>query len=66
MVNLDLKKAFDSIVHNMLLYKRWWFGITDNIIWHWVNVCAYLTDMVQFVSINDSVSGFLPVVSGVP
>ena len=63
MVYLDFKKAFDSIVHNVLLYKLWCFGITDNI-WHWIR--AYLTDRVQCVSINGSVSGFLPVVSGVP
>ena len=42
-VYLDFKKAFDSIVHNVLLYKHWRFGITDNI-WHWIR--AYLTDSV--------------------
>ena len=60
---VDFKKASDTIVHNVLLYKLWCFGITDNI-WHWIRV--YLTDRVQCVSINGSVSGILPVVSGVP
>ena len=42
-VYLDFKKAFDTIIHNVLLYKLWCFGITDNI-WHWIR--AYLTDRV--------------------
>ena len=62
-IYLDFKKAFDSIVHNILLHKLWSFGITDNL-WEWL--CAYLTNRVQCVSVNGTVSDFLPVVSGVP
>ena len=62
-VYLDFKKAFDSVAHNELLYKLWTFGITDSL-WMWF--CAYLTDRFQQVSIGDSVSDVLPVISGVP
>ncbi len=62
-IYLDFKKAFDSIVHNILLHKLWSFGITDNL-WEWLR--AYLTKRVQCVSVNGTVSDFLPVVSGVP
>ena len=70
-IYLDFKKAFDSIVHNILLHKLWSFGITDNL-WEWLH--AYLTSVfqlmvtkqVQCVSVNGTVSDFLPVVSGVP
>ena len=57
------KKAFDSIVHNILLHKLWSFRITDNL-WEWL--FAYLTKQVQCVSVNGTVSDFLPIVSGVP
>ena len=62
-IYLDFKKAFDSIVHNILLHKLWNFGITDNL-WKWLH--AYLSNRVQCVSVNGTVSDFLPVVSGVP
>ena len=62
-VYLDFKKAFDSVSHNELLFKLWSFGITGNL-WKWLQ--AYLTNRVQCVSVNNSVSDVLPVVSGVP
>ena len=57
---LDYKKAFNSIVHNILLHKLWSFGITDNL-WKWLR--AYLTNQIQCVSVNGTVSDFLPVMS---
>ena len=62
-VYLDFKKAFDSVSHNELLFKLWSFGITGNL-WKWLQ--AYLTNCVQCVSVNNSVSNVLPVVSRVP
>ena len=62
-VYLDFRKAFDSVAHNELLYKLWKFGITGNL-WSWL--CAYLTKRIQYVSVGQSFSDRLPVISGVP
>ena len=62
-IYLDFRKAFDSVAHNELLYKIWKFGITGNL-WLWLR--AYLTNRVQFVSIGQSSSSTLTVISGVP
>ena len=62
-IYLDYKKAFDSVVHNKLLYKLWAYGINGDL-WSWIR--AYLTNRIQFVSIYGQSSTFLPVVSGVP
>ena len=59
----DFKKAFDSVAHNELLHKLWNFGITDSL-WLWVR--AYLTNRRQCVSVGQSISSTLPVISGVP
>ena len=57
------RKAFDSVAHNELLCKLWKFGITGDL-WLWVR--AYLSNRVQYVSIGQSTSSTLPVISGVP
>ena len=62
-IYLDFRKAFDLVAHNKLLYKIWIFGITGNL-WLWLR--AYLTNRAQFVTIGQSSSFTLPVVSGVP
>ena len=62
-VYLDFKKAFDSVAHNELLCKLWHFGITDSL-WMWFH--AYLSSRCQYVSVGQSVSDVLPVISGVP
>jgi len=62
-VYLDFSKAFDSVPHNRLLMKLWSVGITG-IIWSWLQ--PYLSHWSQCVSINDCLSQFLPVKSGVP
>ena len=59
----DFKKAFDRVPHNELLYKLWSIGITGNT-WRWLQ--AYLNQRAQCVSINNNVSSYLPVLSGVP
>ena len=60
---LDISKAFDSICHTHLLQKLSMFNISGNL-WLWFK--NYLTNRFQFVSINNSYSHLLPVLSGVP
>ena len=62
-IYLDIRKAFDTVSHSILLRKLWLAGITGSF-WAWFK--AYLTNRVQKVSINNSLSDTLPVVSGVP
>ena len=62
-IYLDYRKAFDSVVHDKLLYKLWEHGICDDL-WNWIR--AYLTNRIQCVSVSGQTSTFLPVVSGVP
>ena len=62
-VYLDFKKAFDSVAHKELLFKLWNFGITGKL-WRWFE--AYLSDRCQFVSVGQTASDILPVISGVP
>jgi hypothetical protein len=62
-VYLDIQKAFDSVPHGGLLSKLWSAGVTGSV---WNFIRAYLSQRFQCVSINGSVSSYLPVVSGVP
>lgn len=60
---LDLKKAFDTINHDMLLKKLEFYGVrgTCNAL-----IKSYLSDRLQFVSVNGSRSSLSPVRVGVP
>ena len=60
---LDFKKAFDSVAHNELLAKLWSFGICGSF-WLWIK--AYLSNHLQCVSVGQSASSLLPVLSSVP
>jgi len=62
-IYFDLRKAFDTVSHSILLRKLWFSGITGTL-WTWFK--NYLTDRHQQVSINNVYSNLLPVVSGVP
>ena len=62
-VYLDFRKAFDSVAHSELLYKFWKFSINGKL-WSWLG--AYVTNRTQYVSVGQSVSDTLPVISGVP
>ena len=42
----DLKKAFDTVDHNILIKKLYYYGICGNII-KWLD--SYLTDRKQYV-----------------
>ena len=60
---LDISKAFDTVAHHILLTKLHKCGISGRLL-KWFH--AYLTDRVQCVCINNQLSNFLPVTSGVP
>ena len=60
---LDLRKAFDTINHDILLQKLYFYGIRG-IPYQWIK--SYLTDRVQFVSYNQTYSTMLPLTCGVP
>lgn len=62
-VFIDLKKAFDTIDHCILLQKLYHYGIRGiiNARFH-----SYLTDRVQPTQIGSEVSTKLPTACGVP
>ena len=62
-VYLDFRKAFDSVLHAILLKKLWSLHITGNL-WMWFK--SYIDSRKQVVSINGQLSDYLPVTSGVP
>ena len=62
-IYLDFRKAFDSVAHNELLLKLWNIGICGKL---WKRFEAYLLCRQQRISINNSFSDHLPVVSGMP
>ena len=62
-VFIDLKKAFDTIDHYILLQKLYHYGIRD-IINDWFH--SYLTERVQSPLIGSKVSTKLPTACGVP
>ena len=60
---LDLKKAFNTVDHKLLLYKLAKYGIKGNVL---DLIQSYLTQRCQYVYVNDSTSNKLEVESGVP
>ena len=60
---LDFRKVFDSVSHNILLFKLKRFSISGNL-WQWFRF--YLLNRKQCVKVNNKYSEFLPVLSGVP
>ena len=62
-IYLDIRKAFDTVLHHTLLHKLGAMGISCYL-WSWFNV--YLSSRFQCVSINSKSSNLLPVTSGVP
>ena len=61
-IYLDFCKAFDSVPHAKLLQKLLDFGFTGEL-WAWFQ--AYLFSRRQCVCVEDTLSDFLPVLSGV-
>ena len=60
---LDLKKAFDTVNHTILLNKLRKYGLRNSAL-NWVE--SYLTDHVQVTKIGHAISDPLPVKCGVP
>ena len=62
-VYTDLRKAFDTVPHDLLLSKLEHYGIRDkNLEW----IRSFLTDRKQRVVLNGHTSPFIEVTSGVP
>ena len=62
-VFLDLKKAFDTVDHSILLKKLYALGVRGNI-YEWFN--SYLRNRTQFVSYNTINSETMSITHGVP
>ena len=62
-VYFDIRKAFDSVSHGFLLDKLVDIGISASV---WRFMRAYLDSRQQCVSVDNTLSSFLPVSSGVP
>ena len=60
---VDLRKAFDTVNHEILLSKLEHYGIRDSML-NWFR--SYLTDRKQFVTINGNSSEILNNNCGVP
>uniref|UniRef100_A0A1X7TZU3 Reverse transcriptase domain-containing protein n=1 Tax=Amphimedon queenslandica TaxID=400682 RepID=A0A1X7TZU3_AMPQE len=60
---LDVKKAFDSVSHSILLSKLQSLGIPSHIL-HWL--LSYLSDQSQCVRVGNAISPPSSVPSGVP
>ena len=60
---IDLRKAFDTVNHNILLTKLEHYGIRDNML-SWFQ--SYLSNCKQYVSINGEQSESLEINCGVP
>ena len=60
---VDLKKAFDTVSHNILLTKLNNYGIRG--VAHTL-ICSYLDNRQQFVSMKQSQSNLKPIRVGVP
>ena len=60
---LDLKKAFNTVDHNILLTKLSYLGICDKTL-HWFK--SYFTDRTEQCYVNGYLSGKVQVKSGVP
>ena len=62
-VFIDLKKAFDTVNHDILLHKLEHYGIRDSAL-SWFR--SYLTDRKQYVHLNGADSDIKSIVCGVP
>ena len=62
-VSIDLSKAFDTLDHNILLFKLDYYGI-KNTEYNWFK--SYLSQRTQIIKIHDTLSSPLPMQTGVP
>ena len=63
MVCIDLRKAFDTVDHLVLLDKLRFIGAADSAV-NWF--CSYLSDRQQCVEVSGSRSSFMNISCGVP
>ena len=63
MLIMVFSKAFDKVVHDLLIYKLSSYGIVGNVN-HWIKY--FLTNRHQAVLVEGEKSDFVPVTSGVP
>ena len=62
-IYLDLSKAFDTLDHNVLLYKLSYYGVCDKAL---KLMQSYLDNRQQYVEIDDIKSDTLTIQTGVP
>ena len=62
-IYMDLKKAFDTVLHKRLLYKIEYYGITGNLL-RWIS--GFLSNRRQCVVLNGKKSSWQDVKSGIP
>ena len=62
-VLIDLRKAFDTVKHSILLQKLHCYGVRGIAL---DLLCSYLTDRFQYVRVNNIESSLKPVNIGVP
>ena len=61
--SLDIRKCFDTISHELLLSKLRKYGSSDN---EYAWFCSYMSNRTQATICDGKLSGYLPVVSGIP
>ena len=61
---VDLSKAFDTLNHNILLNKLYYYGIRGDVVYEWFK--TYLSNRYQYVHFNGYSSCRLPITCGVP
>ena len=60
---IDLKKAFDTVNHDILIKKLQCYGLgSKELLWF----KSYLTNRVQTVNVNSTLSDFQPINIGIP